>query len=46
MFTCNIFKKQKKKKTNLEDTVLSSLPDTWGTIKGSNTKQGSCMLIS
>lgn len=45
MFTCNIFK-NKRKKTNLEDTVLSSLPVTWGTIKGSNTKQGSCVLIS
>lgn len=44
MFTCNIFKNERKK--NLEDTVLSSLPVTWGTIKGSNTKQGSCVLIS
>lgn len=46
MFTCNIFKNKRKKKTNLEDTVLSSLPVTWGTLKGSNTKQGSCVLIS
>lgn len=46
MFTCNIFKNKRKKKTNLEDTVLSSLHVTWGTIKGSNTKQGSCVLIS
>lgn len=45
MFTCNIFKNKRKEK-NLEDTVLSSLPVTWGTIKGSNTKQGSCVLIS
>lgn len=40
-----IYLKTKEKKT-LEDTVLSSLPVTWGTIKGSNTKQGSCVLIS
>lgn len=41
-----IYLKTKEKETNLEDTVLSSLPVTWGTIKGSNTKQGSCVLIS
>lgn len=45
MFTCNISKNKREKK-HLEDTVLSSLPVTWGTIKGSNTKQGSCVLIS
>lgn len=37
MFMCNIFKNKRKKK-NFEDIVLSSLFVIWGIIKGLNIK--------